>query len=61
LCIQLCFAQSLSQHNQQAEGLAYPSPMATPWETMKQQPMATLWKTKQNCGLRHSVLRVEGF
>jgi hypothetical protein len=32
--------------------------MATPWETMKQQPMATPWEYKQNCGLRHKVLKV---
>jgi hypothetical protein len=33
--------------------------MATPWETMKQQPMATLWENRQNCGVRHKVLKVE--
>jgi hypothetical protein len=32
--------------------------MATPWETMKQQPMATPWENRQNCGLRHKVLKV---
>jgi hypothetical protein len=32
--------------------------MATPWETMKQQPMANSWENKQNCGVRHKVLKV---
>ena len=52
---QLCFAQSPSRHNQQAEGPAYPSPMATSWETMKQQPMASPWDNRQNCGVRHRL------
>jgi len=34
--------------------------MATPWETMKQQPMTTPWENKQNCGLRRNILKVEG-
>jgi hypothetical protein len=34
--------------------------MATPWETIKQQPMATPWENKQNCGLRHKVLNDVG-
>jgi len=50
-------APLLSLHNQQAESLIYSSPMATPWEKMIQQ-MATPWETKQNCGLRHNVLKV---
>jgi hypothetical protein len=25
---------------------------------MKQQPMATPWENKQNCGMRHKVLKV---
>jgi hypothetical protein len=32
--------------------------MATLWETIKQQPMATLWENKQNCGLRHKVSKM---
>jgi hypothetical protein len=32
--------------------------MATPWEMMKQQPMATHWENRQNSGLRHKVLKV---
>ena len=31
--------------------------MATAWETMKQQPMATPWENKQNCGVRHRLLK----
>ena len=50
--------RSKSRYYQQAESPAYPSPMATPWETMKQQPMATNWKNKQNCGVRHKALKV---
>jgi len=38
---------------------AYPNPTATPWETMEKQPIATHWENKQNCGLRHKVLKVE--
>ena len=37
LCYQFSFAPSPLWHDQQAEGLIYPSPMATPWEAMKQQ------------------------
>ena len=33
-----CLAPSLYLHSQQAESPAYPSPMATPWETIKKQP-----------------------
>jgi len=50
-------ARSPSRHNQQAEGLTCPSPMATPWETMNQNQMATTWENKQNCGLRHKVFK----
>jgi hypothetical protein len=32
--------------------------MATPWETIKQQQMATPWKNNQNFGVRHKVLKV---
>jgi hypothetical protein len=32
--------------------------MDTPWETMKQHPMATPWENKQNCGVRHKVSKV---
>jgi hypothetical protein len=32
--------------------------MVTPWETMKQQPTATPWENRQNCGVRHKVLKV---
>jgi hypothetical protein len=39
---------------------AYPSPTATPWETIKQQTMATHWENNQNCVLGHKVLKVEG-
>jgi hypothetical protein len=31
--------------------------MATPWEMMKQQPMATPWENKQICGVRHRQLK----
>ena len=51
---QLCFAPTPSRHNQQAEGPAYPSPMATPWETMKKTngyalgKQAKLWNAPQS-------------